>query len=173
MSIAVRPAVSADAPELAELLNAIIARGGTTALEEAFTPERLDATYLTGPGVLSCVVAVDSESGRLEGFQTLIREAHLPDDWGDIGTFARVDGTQRGVGSALFAATSERARALGLAALNAEIRADNVGGLAFYAKMGFEDYKVDRAVPLADGTPMDRIDKRYPLDIKTARRAAE
>ena len=107
MSIAVRPVTSADAPALAELLNAIIARGGTTALQTPFTPERLDQTYLTGPNVLSCVVAVDGASGRPEGFQTLIREVHLPADWGDIGTFTRVGGTQRGVGSALFAATSE------------------------------------------------------------------
>jgi L-amino acid N-acyltransferase YncA len=163
MSIAVRPAASADAPELAELLNGIIARGGTTALQTAFTPERLDRTYLTGPDVLSCVVAVDGESGRLEGFQTLIREAHLPEGWGDIGTFTRVGGTQKGIGSALFAATRECARALGLAGMNAEIRADNEGGLAFYGKMGFQDHDVARAVPLKDGRPVDRIHKRYPL----------
>lgn len=167
MTLTVRPATSADAPELADLLNAIIARGGTTALQKPFTPERLDEAYLTGPGVLSCVVAVDNEGGRLEGFQTLIREAYLPADWGDIGTFSRVDGIQRGVGSALFAATRERARDLGLAAMNAQIRADNKGGLAFYGKMGFQDYKVDRAVPLGDGTPVDRINKRYSLSAKT------
>ena len=164
MSPHVRPVTSADAPELADLLNAIIARGGTTALEQPFTPERLDDKYLTGPKVLSCVVAVDGESGRLEGFQTLISEPHLPDGWGDIGTFTRVDGSQRGVGSALFAETVEQAQARGLAALNAEIRADNTGGLAFYGKMGFEDYRVERAVPLADGTPMDRLHKRYLLN---------
>ena len=43
MSIAMRPVTSADAAELAELLNAIIARGGTTALQQAFTPERVSA----------------------------------------------------------------------------------------------------------------------------------
>jgi L-amino acid N-acyltransferase YncA len=160
----IRPASSADAAELAALLNAIIARGGSTALEEPFSPERLDITYLTGPDVLSCVVAVDGASGRLEGFQTLIREADLPADWGDIGTFARVDGTQKGVGSALFTATCGRARERGVATINAQIRADNVGGLAYYGKMGFQDYKVDRAVPLADGTPVDRVNKRYSLN---------
>ena len=164
MSLEVRPAKSADAPELAELLNTIIARGGTTALEENYTPEELDETLLTGPDVLSCVVAVDTASGRFEGFQALIREHYLPETWGDIGTYSRVGGTQRGVGSALFAATRERARALGLAAMSAEIRADNVGGLAFYNKMGFQDYRVDRTVPLKDGTPVDRIHKRYLLD---------
>ena len=159
--LSVRPVTSADAPELADLLNAIIARGGTTALGTPFTPERLDATYLTGPNVLSCVVAVDGE--RLDGFQTLVRERHLPEGWGDIGTFSRVDGTQRGVGSALFAATRDRARALGLAGINAQIRADNAGGLAFYIRMGFADDHIDRAVPLADGTPVDRINKRFSL----------
>jgi len=163
MSVDVRPVTSADAPELADLLNAIIARGGTTALQESYTPERLDAAYLTGQDVLSCVVAIDRDSGRLEGFQTLVREPYLPGDWGDIGTFARVDATQRGVGSALFAVTLDRARAIGLAGLNAQIRADNSGGLAFYNRMGFEDSQVDRAVPLSDGTPVDRINKRYLL----------
>jgi L-amino acid N-acyltransferase YncA len=164
MTLTVRTVTSADAPELAELLNAIIARGGTTALEQPFTPERLDEKYLTGPNVISCVVAVDDETGRLEGFQTLITEPHLPGGWGDIGTFTRVDGIQRGVGSALFAATRDRARAQGLEAINAEIRADNSGGLTFYGKMGFEDYRVERARPLKDGTPMDRLFKRYVLN---------
>ena len=167
MTIEVRPVISADAPELAELLNAIIARGGTTALEEPFTAERLDAAYLTGPKVISCIVAVDGESGRLEGFQTLVREPYLPEDWGDIGTFSRVDGTQCGVGSALFVATRERACELGVAGLNAQIRADNSGGLAFYDKMGFEDYKVDRGVPLNGGAPVDRINKRFLLETKS------
>ena len=159
----VRPATVADAPALAELLNAIIARGGTTSLQKPFTPEQLAQSYLTGPRVLSCVVAQDRETGELLGFQTLTHEAHLPDNWGDIGTFARVGGTKRGVGTALFAATRERARQLGLAGLNAEIRADNQGGLTFYGRMGFEDHHVDPAVPLSDGTPVDRITKRYPL----------
>ena len=64
----------------------------------------------------------------------------------------------------MFAATRARARELGLAAINATIRADNSGGLAFYSKMGLKDYAVDRAEPLADGTPVDRIHKRYLLN---------
>lgn len=169
--IAVRPVTDADAPALAELLNAIIARGGTTALQSPFTPERLAATYLTGPKVISCFVALDAETGEALGFQTLVREPHLPEGWGDIGTFARVGGTQRGVGSALFAATRARAGQLGMTGLNAEIRADNVGGLAFYGRMGFEDHGVKPAAPLADGTPVDRIYKRYPL-VRIAAEAA-
>ena len=161
--ILVRPATDADAPALAELLNAIIARGGTTALETPFTPERLAEKYLTGAKVISCFAAFDASTGEALGFQTLVREDHLPEGWGDIGTFVRVGGIQRGVGSALFAATRTRAVELGLAGLNAEIRADNEGGLAFYGRMGFEDHEVKPAVPLADGKPVDRIYKRFGL----------
>jgi L-amino acid N-acyltransferase YncA len=168
MSLTVRPVRDEDAAELAELLNAIIARGGTTALEEPFTAQALAQTYLTGPKVISCFVAADRSAGVLQGFQTLVREPDLPPDVGDIGTFARVGGTQRGVGTALFAATRAAARERGLSAINATIRADNSGGLAFYGRMGFVDHSVRRAVPLKDGTLVDRINRRYALGRETA-----
>lgn len=157
----IRPVTAADAAELADLLNAIIARGGTTAFETPFTPAALDAAYLTGAKVHCCFVA--EADGRLLGFQTLGRQPFLPDAIGDIATFTRMGGTQSGVGTALFAATTARARELGLAAINATIRADNVGGLVFYSRMGFVDHEVVPAVPLNDGTPVDRIRKRFAL----------
>src|SRR5258706_1570775 len=158
MPIDIRPARREDAPALAELLNAIIARGGTTALEEPYSADKLADAYLVGPDVICCFVAVDAETGTPEGFQTLGRLPSLPGGWGDIGTFARVGGTQRGIGSALFAATRDEARRRGLQGLNATIRADNTGGLAFYGRMGFEDHDVSPGVPLRDGTPVDRVD---------------
>jgi L-amino acid N-acyltransferase YncA len=163
VTLIVRPVAPDDAPALADLLNAVIARGGTTALEAPFTPDHLAETYLSGSNVHICLVAVDTVTGRIEGFQTLGRYPGLPEDIGDIGTFARVHGVQRGVGSALFAEMAERARALGLSAMNATIRADNVGGLAFYTKHGFVDHAVTPAVPLSDGTLVDRIHKRFDL----------
>jgi L-amino acid N-acyltransferase YncA len=163
VDLTVRPVTDADAAELAELLNAIIARGGTTALQEPFTARRLADAYLTGPDVICCFVAEDA-AGQLLGFQTLGRYPGLPDGWGDIGTFTRVGGVQRGVGTALFAATRAEARRQGLAGLNATIRADNSGGLAFYGRMGFADHSLTPAVPLADGTLVDRVHKRFALD---------
>jgi len=164
MEFDVRPVRPKDAFELADLLNQIVEHGGTTALEEGFTPEALAETYLTGTNVICCFVAVDRVSGRLEGFQTLGRYPGLPMDVGDIGTFARIGGVQRGVGSALFAATRVEARRQELAAINATIRADNAGGLAFYSRMGFVDHTVRPAVPLKDGVLVDRISKRYQLN---------
>lgn len=159
----IRAAMAADAAELADLLNAIIAKGGTTALQEPYSAAALAEAYVIGPSVHCCFVAVDPVTGRIEGFQTLGRSPGLPPDVGDIGTFTRLQGAQRGVGSALFAATRERARGIGLSAINATIRADNAGGLAFYEKQGFADHGRLLGVPLKDGTPIDRVVKRYAL----------
>jgi len=158
----VRPTVRADAATLADLLNEIIVAGGTTAYQIPFTPEGFAETHIDGPAVLTSVVALDEE-GVAMGFQILLRDDRLPAGWGDIGTFARRGATKRGTGSVLFAATCAAARRLELVGINATIRADNEGGLAFYGKQGFEDHSVARAVPLNDGTPVDRISKRFPL----------
>ena len=85
----IRPVQDADAPVLAGLLNEVIARGGTTALEEPSTPEALAEGMLTGPEVTCCFVAQDGERG-LGGFQSLLLEAP---------PLAKVcDRTQRGAG---------------------------------------------------------------------------
>ncbi|MEI6485120.1 MAG: GNAT family N-acetyltransferase [Sphingomonadales bacterium] len=157
----IRPVRSEDAAELADLLNAIIARGGTTAFEIPFTPGQLHDAYLIGPKVHCCFVA--QADGALLGFQTLGTQNFLPAEIADIATFTRLGGTQRGIGTALFAATCARARELGLTAINATIRADNAGGLAFYSRMGFIDHEVVVQVPLQDGTPVDRVRKRFRL----------
>jgi L-amino acid N-acyltransferase YncA len=162
MKLNVRPAARADAPALADLLNEIIAAGGTTAYETPFTPEAFADAHIDGPGVITSMIAEDGD-GQPMGFQILLASDMLGSGWGDIGTFARRGSTTRGIGSALFAATKAAAIAAGLKAINATIRADNTGGLAFYARMGFVDYAVARAVPLADGTPVDRISRRYQL----------
>jgi ribosomal protein S18 acetylase RimI-like enzyme len=159
----VRPVERADVAELAALLNAIIARGGTTAFETPFEPDVLADRYLLGPDVFSARVASTGDGAPLAGFQIVLRSAALPDGWGDIGTFTRIGGTQRGVGRALFHHTERAARARGLISLNATIRADNTGGLAYYSKLGFVDYNIKRAIRLQSGALLDRIEKRYAL----------
>lgn len=160
MTLRIRPATAADAPELAGLINAIIDIGGTTAWQTRFTPAFFVEHYISGPDCLSCFVAEDD---RLYGFQAMGRSDELPAGWGDIGSFARVAPKRAGVGTALFAATLAKARDLGLVAIHAQIRADNESGLAFYAKMGFVDHGVLEDVPLDDGRKVDRIRKRYDL----------
>jgi len=162
MDLRIRPTVRADARALTDLLNEIIAAGGTTAYETPFTPEAFADAHIDGPAVITSMIT-EHDDDRPMGFQILLASDKLGPGWGDIGTFARRGSTTRGIGSALFAATKAAAIAAGLKAINATIRADNTGGLTFYARMGFVDYAVAHAVPLADGTPVDRISRRYDL----------
>ncbi len=159
-SFSLRPARDGDAGELSGLLNQIIAVGGTTAHETPLTDVTFREHFLAGRDHLSCQVA-ENDDGLLLGFQSLERNANLPAGWGDIATFARLQPKVPGVGRALFAATRMVAKDLGLVAINATIRADNTSGLGYYGKMGFQDYAVKPGVPLSDGTPVDRISKRY------------
>jgi L-amino acid N-acyltransferase YncA len=161
--IPVRATEPADITALTAIINTIIAIGGTTAYEDPFTEERLAARLLDDPRLICCHTALDPADGSPAGYQVLKRHLDLPPDWGDIATFARVEPKLPGVGRALFAATSAFARAQGLVAINATIRADNKSGLGYYGKMGFEDHAVAKAVPLKDGTPVDRISKRLVL----------
>jgi L-amino acid N-acyltransferase YncA len=155
----IRKARPDDRQELAELFTEIVRAGGTTAIETELTPDEFDHWFISGPAILVSHVA--EVEGRLMGFQILSTYGDVPEGWGDIGTFARVSSTQKGVGTALFAATQQAARALGLKTLNATIRADNSGGLAYYSRMGFEDYDRVVGVTLKDGTPVDRVKKMW------------
>jgi L-amino acid N-acyltransferase YncA len=164
MTLTTRRATSNDAEALAALINEIIAIGGTTAIETPFTRASMDHEFVSGAHVISSIVA--EESGQLLGFQVLLgstEEEPMPTGWGSIGTYARVGQTRGGVGRALFAETVKAARAAGVRTIDATIRADNTGGLAFYSRMGFADYDRRVGVPLKDGTRVDRVRKRFDL----------
>lgn len=156
----IRPALPDDAAPLTALLNVIIAKGGTTAHETPFTPDRFLPHYIAGPEVICCHLA---ETERPLGFQGLSLWDALPPGWGDIGTFVAEEARGSGAAAGLFAATCAAARAKGLKTLNATIRADNVLGLAFYSRMGFREYGQDPDFRLADGRQVGKIHKRFDL----------
>jgi len=128
----IRKADPADARELSEILNEIIAIGGTTAIETPLSPEELADWFITGEWPLTCHVA-ESSSG-LAGFQSLSLYGNPPKGWADIATFARQNPKIPGVGTALFAATLAVAEEHNIEFINATIRADNAGGLAYYER---------------------------------------
>lgn len=155
----IRRAVSADAEELSGLLNEIIRAGGTTALETPLSAAEFADWFIDGEFALACHVA--EHDRMLVGFQSLSLYGDPPKGYADIATFARMTPKIAGVGSALFQGTRMAAQDLGFEFINATIRADNVSGLAYYGKMGFETYDGLVGVPLSDGTPVDRIKKRF------------
>lgn len=156
----IRPAKRLDAPGMAALLNAIIARGGTTAMTEPVTRAFMEEFMDAFPGRSAWHVA-EEENGATLGFQLIEPDPALPADACDIATFVRLGKAQLGVGSALFDHTRRAAAVLGYRWINATIRADNTGGLAYYQSRGFEDYGLDEEVTLQDGTVVDKIRKRY------------
>ena len=158
--LVIRPASRHDTVELCTLLNDIIRLGGTTAIEEELSEQAFGDYFLHGDHHICCFVAID-EAGTIAGFQALEHHPELPSDWADIATFARGKPKVPGVGTALFAKTRLYASQKGIFAINATIRADNAGGLAFYDKMGYQSYSVNKAVRLSDGTCVDRISKRF------------
>ena len=159
--IMIRPARVTDAQAMCDVINPLIVEGSTTAHRALFDAKRAVAHYIEPEDYISCQVAVSAN--RLVGFQSLQwgdREG-LPDRTAEIGNFVAHDQHGRGVGHLLFAATLDVAQAAGVAVMDATIRADNVPGLAFYFKLGFQDHKAYRNIPLSDGTLVDRIQKLY------------
>jgi ribosomal protein S18 acetylase RimI-like enzyme len=59
--------------------------------------------------------------------------------------------------------TRQAAERAGVRTIDATIRADNAGGLAFYGSLGFREYARRATVPLSDGTLVDRVCKRLDL----------
>ncbi|MFT4961189.1 MAG: L-amino acid N-acyltransferase YncA [Paracoccaceae bacterium] len=160
MQIATRQMLASDVAEACALLNEIIRAGGTTAHEVAFSDATFAQEFLSHANLICCHVALD-DRGVVAGFQTLWRD--VDHSYADIATFARLAPVLRGVGRALFQDTATFARAAGLSEINATIRADNVPGLGYYSKMGFVDFSTACAIALTDGTPVDRISKRFNL----------
>lgn len=150
----VRNALPEDAPAMAALLNRIIAIGGTTAHQVAKAVDDVRADYIDGSDCITSVVA--EADGQIIGWQAIgwwQGDAH-------IGTFVDPKVQAKGTGAALFALTFAAAKAVGLAEIHASIRADNVPGLAYYARQGFQDIGFDPDFALNDGTKVGRISRK-------------
>ncbi|MGR3514699.1 MAG: GNAT family N-acetyltransferase [Paracoccaceae bacterium] len=148
--------------EMAGLLNEIIAAGGTTALAKPVTGSELHEWMQRAPTRSAWHVAEDAD-GTVVGFQWIEPADYLPADAAEIATFAKVGKTGLGIGSRLFDKTTEAARRLGYAWINANIRSDNAGGLAYYQSRGFETYGHKPRVRMANGQIVDKVLKRFDL----------
>lgn len=154
----IRQGTAADAAAMAAILNEIIAIGGTTAHQVAMPEAEVQRYYVDGAEAITCVVA--EQAGEIIGWQAVglwRGESH-------IGSFVKPGTQARGIGLALFAMTCDLARAKGLTEIFASIRADNVPGLAYYAKIGFVDIGHDPDFALADGRVVGRVERRIVLE---------
>lgn len=159
--IETRHATDDDVTELCLILNEIIEIGGTTAYESNLDETEFRAHFVNGVDCISCIVAKNDEF--ILGFQALSIRSDLPDGWLDIATFARTNPKVKGVGITLFNSSKLFLQDKKYTHINASIRADNRSGLAYYTKIGFIDYATRKAVPLIDGTPIDRMSKQFDI----------
>lgn len=160
--ISVRPPIPLDTADMARLLNEIIDAGGTTALTRPVSAQDLAEWMAFDPDHSAWHVAVD-DLERIVGFQWITRAEYLPPQAAEIATFVQMGQTGLGIGSALFAATARAAKALGYIWINANIRADNEGGLIYYQSRGFQDYRVIKGHKMANGDVVDKRLKRFDL----------
>ncbi|MEM9575648.1 MAG: GNAT family N-acetyltransferase [Pseudomonadota bacterium] len=159
----IRKAGDLDTREMADLLNAIIRKGGTTAFTEEITGDTIKAWFRQAPDQSVWHVA-ESDSGDILGFQSIEPHRDLPPEACDIATFVQIGQTGLGVGSRLFEASRRAARDLGYKWINATIRADNTGGLAYYQSRGFETYAHHPDQRLTNGMIVAKVSKRFDLD---------
>ncbi len=159
--ITTRRAGALDAREMTDLLNEIIAVGGTTAIATPVAVEDLQARIAGDPRAIWHVA--ETETGEIVGFQWVEPHAEHGPEVGEIATFAKIGKTGLGIGSALFRATEAAARQAGYDWINANIRADNDSGLTYYQSRGFEDYGRIEGYRMSSGQVVDKVLKRYDL----------
>ena len=153
----IRDARPGDAEAMTAILNRIIAMGGTTAHETPKTGQQVRNDYVDGPEVLASVVV--EVGGAVIGWQSVGRWQGDP----HIGSFVDPGVQAKGAGAAMFDLTCQRLRGQGVGYIMASIRADNVPGLAYYARIGFVDVGQDADFALSDGRVVGRIHRRFDL----------
>lgn len=102
-----------------------------------------------------------TEVGEVVEIQEIEPAGYLPPEAAEIASFVRIG---LGIGSALFTVTEAAARRLGYAWINANIRADNEGGLMCYQCLGFRDHDGWTSYRLESGEAVDKVLKRSDLD---------
>lgn len=151
-----------DCRSMARLLNAIIEKGGTTALTRPVTADDIGEWMRSNADRSAWQVALDARE-QVVGFQWISPHPTLPAEAADIATFVQLGQSGLGIGSLLFTATARAAKDLGYSWINATIRTDNEGGLTYYQSRGFRDWAFDENVALASGQRVDKISKRFDL----------
>jgi RimJ/RimL family protein N-acetyltransferase len=155
----IRRASADDAPGIANVLGAVVAERAYSAIDRAW-PVDDQRTYLASLSSREAFhVAVDP-SGAIVGYQSLdLYSSVLPSmaHVGTLGTFLVPDWRGRGVGRALFGATSEFAASAGYRKLVIQVRASNLAAQHFYSRLGFTECGRLRRQVIIDGETDDEI----------------
>jgi L-amino acid N-acyltransferase YncA len=158
--IRVRPIRTEDAEGVVKVLNPLILSGENTALDRVVTAEE-EKTFINGFPVRGVFhVAERADDGVIVGFQNIEPFATYTDAFahvGIIGTYVDQSGQRQGIGRLLFEATRLAAKEKGYEKFIAFVRADNIGGLAYYKRIGFEAIGVAKRHAKIKGRYIDEV----------------
>ena len=140
MDLLVRPAQPADAEQIVGILNPIIAAGVYTVFDGPFSVQAEREYIEQFPERGLFLVAVERESGRIVGFQSMEPFADYTrafDHVGVLGTYVAENYRRKGVARKLFQQTFVAARERGYEKIFTFVRADNPAALQTYRAQGF------------------------------------
>ncbi len=149
-----------DAEDVAAILNPIIAARCYTALDTPVTVEQEREFIRSFPARGIFLVAFDTASNRVVGFQDVSPFAdftHAFDHVGVIGTYVDLNRRRQGIAGRLFAATCEAARHKGYEKFFTYVRADNEAALQTYLCHGFRIVGAAERQARIDGRYIDEI----------------
>jgi L-amino acid N-acyltransferase YncA len=158
--IQIRPVRVGDAEGIVNVLNPLVETGESTALDTAFTAEEEGIFIRDFPVRGLFHVAEQTDLGVIVGFQNVepfatytTAFAHV----GVIGTYVDPSEHRQGIGRLLFEATRWAAKEKGYEKLFGFVRADNVAGLAFYKRIGFEAIGIAKRHAKIKGRYIDEV----------------
>jgi L-amino acid N-acyltransferase YncA len=149
-----------DAEAILAILNPIIAARCYTAMDTPFTVEVEREFIRSFPTRGLFLVAIDTTSSRIVGFQNVSPFGSFTsafDHVGVIGTYVDLDRRRQGIASRLFAATYEAASHKGYEKFFSYVRADNDVGLQTYLRQGFRIVGTAGRQAKIDGRYIDEI----------------
>ena len=149
-----------DAEEILAILNPIIAARCYTAIDSELTVDAEREFIRTFPSRGIFLVAVDSTSNRVVGFQDVSPFADFTrafDHVGIIGTYVDLELRRQGIATQLFASTCDAARRKGYEKFFTYVRADNAAGLGAYLRLGFRIVGTAVRQAKIDGRYVDEI----------------
>ena len=164
MPIIVRRATVADAPQVAAVLNAVIAEGRYTLFDRPFSDEEERAFIASlGDRAVLHVAVVD---GSIVGVQCVDRFASYADSVSHIahiGTWLLPERRGQGIGKRLWAESLAFARQCGYRKALISVLVHNEPALRFYRSLGFTDIGIAREHVRLNGTFHDEIFLERPI----------
>ncbi|WP_375749736.1 GNAT family N-acetyltransferase [Vibrio sp. HN007] len=135
-NLVIREARLDDAKAMVELLQPII-DAGLTAIKTSSVEEQLEFIELF-PKAGVFLVAIDGDTGKLLGMQDVM----YTDESGvsEIGTFVDLEWRGYGIGHKLFTEIIRRLEVKNINQIKAIVQASNKNAVAFYSKLGFQNF---------------------------------